>query len=438
MIAKERKKYFDYDWRLLLSYSALSFFIMMGTNNTVFTIFALILSFFIIIKNNTEELIGFLFFLLPFAGVFQFAGDFALFHLVSAGTILKILHKKKGTLPRKPFLLIILFAIYNLSFSWGTELFGLIKLCLYFLLMAMVFFDNKNLNLKKILIIYSTGIILATVYAQFNNLFPNLREVIGRIDESTIRSFTGEQFTRLTGLYNNPNFFSMDVTMALSCWICYFLKRNIKKTEYLFIIVLSILGLLSLSNSFLLAYMFLLVVAIVSILKYNFKKGVLSIAAIVMLLMVVWNILSEDTLYILLVRVERMRYAGDVAEMTTGRADLWMLYLDYTLSSIRNVFFGAGLGRVFDYAAHNYFIELLFHLGVVGGGVYLLMLGKAANIYPKFKKRELINYLPLLIFIFRGMAINLMFRDNKIFFIILIVVALNTDFNLKGSPKQRE
>lgn len=422
----------NYNWKLILSYSSLSFLIMLGTNHIIFTIVALLFACVLVVKvEGKENLTGLLFFLLPFAVVFSMAG-FALFNMIYFSVVLKFIYHKNGHLPKGNIALILLFIIFNLTFSWGGELFRLMKLCAYFLLAAMLFLDHKPLNLKKMLILYSLGIILAALFTQMGNIFPNVSNMTS---SATIRTLSGERVDRFSGLYTNPNFFTMDIIMALSCWFCYFIKRNIEKVEYLFIIILSIIGFSSISNSFLLAYGLLLGIAVIDILKTNFKKGILSLIAMAAFFVIIGYSLDDQTFNALTERVYTMGNAQDAAEFTTRRSDLWQLYFDYIFTSVRTVFFGAGLTVELDYYAHNYFLETLYHLGIIGVILYLTTLSSSIKAYPKLKKKGLINYIPLLIFLFRGVGINLFFRDNKIFFIILAVIALNTDFGKTESTE---
>ena len=76
-------------------------------------------------------------------------------------------------------------------------------------------------------------------------------------------------------------------------------------------------------------------------------------------------------------------------------------------------------------ASHNYYIDILYHLGVFGGVLYLSYL---YDVYfaglRTVRKPKAYQYLPFAVFLIRAFAINLIAREQLVFTLMLCSAAL--------------
>ena len=94
--------------------------------------------------------------------------------------------------------------------------------------------------------------------------------------------------------------------------------------------------------------------------------------------------------------------------ITTGRSDLWTIYINEITSSIPNMLIGVGLfsKRVIDIGPHNLLIHLLYRMGFIG----VFMIGVLAYYYyrdsHKTLKPTIYTAMPIFVFILISMVEN--------------------------------
>ena len=113
--------------------------------------------------------------------------------------------------------------------------------------------------------------------------------------------------------------------------------------------------------------------------------------------------------------------------MTSGRVGLAQYYLTYLGNNLDVLLFGKGIGaqNLSIGASHNYYLDILYHLGIFGG---LLYLGCLYNVFFAEKKNNRkpkpYQYLPFVIFLIRAFAINLIAREQLVFVLMICSVTL--------------
>lgn len=212
-------------------------------------------------------------------------------------------------------------------------------------------------------------LILGVVTAAFASLLLADSPTIARY----IRIVTEATTHRRSGFYNDPNFYSAHITAALS-GVLVLMLNQIDKIKRIVLFVLTVLlfycGLLSVSKSFMLISVCLVLCWFVS---FMFRKGQISakILTVVTLLIVLVYILSSsvftDLLDLMLVRLSKNVTLSD---FTTHRVDLWDSYLNAFKTDPWLTWFGSGYSDVLvnDRAAHNTLIQSVFQLGLIGSG----------------------------------------------------------------------
>lgn len=211
--------------------------------------------------------------------------------------------------------------------------------------------------------------ILGIVTAAFASLLLADSPTVARY----IHIFTEVTTHRRSGFYNDPNFYSAHITAALS-GVLVLMLNQIDKIKRIVLFALAVLllycGLLSVSKSFMLISVCLLLCWLVFFL---FRKGRISakILTIVTLLIIFLYILSSSVFTDLLdLMFARLSKNATLSEFTTHRVDLWDSYIDAFKADPWLTWFGSGYSDVLvnDRAAHNTLLQSVFQLGLIGSG----------------------------------------------------------------------
>jgi O-antigen ligase len=195
-------------------------------------------------------------------------------------------------------------------------------------------------------------------------IFPNIARYIDVLEYSSM--------TRLSGYYGDPNFYSAHITAAIGGSILLILNETkiVRKIViYFMIAVLMYCGFLSVSKSFALILLCMILLWIIEVL---FKRGRLS-GKVTMLMAVfvggayiLTSILFTDLLDMMM---ERFVGAGNsLSEFTTKRSDLWLNYMRTFEDNPLVLLFGKGYtdDLVNGRGSHNVVIQLVYQFGLVG------------------------------------------------------------------------
>jgi hypothetical protein len=125
-----------------------------------------------------------------------------------------------------------------------------------------------DINYEKVIFFFSVGVILSGLTSFFYSYIPGLEE---RMILSIVKE-NGIIFAdRLSGLKMNPNHYSLDVNIALSCLLISLYWTTHKLRDLAYISILLFLGFSTLSRSFYAATFLTVVLFIfVAILKKSF------------------------------------------------------------------------------------------------------------------------------------------------------------------------
>ena len=83
----------------------------------------------------------------------------------------------------------------------------------------------------------------------------------------------------------------------------------------------------------------------------------------------------------------------DGNSLTTGRSEIWVEYLEYVYSHPDVMLFGKGVGAGFfsGHAPHNSYVDILYHLGIVGSFLLIVCI-ISGGIQMRIKTKNLLNY----------------------------------------------
>ena len=306
---------------------------------------------------------------------------------------------------------------YNESFSNSYFLFIVTLLFLPFIKNEIL----KKYDFLSLTLFFVLGITIAAITSQFLIYFPSIMQFINRIDFY--------DSVRLAGYYGDPNFYSAHISAALAGTLILLLKSGSKKRIVALVVMVLVLlycGLLSISKSFLLisVCLFLLWIS-----KLLFTKGKISLKfSIVSMAIVAAIFLLSSTIFTDSVNLILSRFSNDnsLSDFTTKRTDIWLNYFKHFIDNPAIFLFGHGYSSVLVYekAAHNTLIQLIFQFGIVGFSFYVLwLLFLLKKFFNKilFKINDLMSVLILLVgCVGPWLALDMLFLDE--FFLIPIYV----------------
>ena len=214
---------------------------------------------------------------------------------------------------------------------------------------------------------------------------------------------------RLKLLTANENSLAIYCSLSLSIFVTrIILGRGRLLKNIIFGLIAISVGLSTLSKCFLFVCTFILIYLFVMLIwKHRLKSLYFILPAIGILF--VLALIFKTTIGNIITRLfSKIDEKLTLSEITTGRSDLWTLYLNNITSSIPNMLFGVGFfsERLVQIGPHNLLIHLLYRMGFVG----IFMLGVLAYYYYRVSNKSLkptiYTAMPLLVFILISMVEN--------------------------------
>ncbi len=223
---------------------------------------------------------------------------------------------------------------------------------------------GKKYDFYMLVVFFSLGIITAALSARWLVIFPTISRYIDVIEYSSL--------TRLSGYYGDPNFYSAHITAAIGGAILLLLNETkiIRKiVMYLLGTVLLYCGFLSVSKSFALILVCMILLLLIEVL---FKKGRISNKLMMLLALLVGSsfilssIIFGDLLDMMLDRF--IGEGNSLSDFTTRRSDLWLSYMRLFEEEPMVLIFGKGFTDelVNGRGSHNILIQSVYQFGIVG------------------------------------------------------------------------
>jgi len=416
-----------------------------GLTNNLITILAcvyIILSFF---KKSYTRIICDLAFFYPFYNLFKFNGQgISLFNFIIFS--------------------VIIFSVISLNYKDRLKKLSLSKLVIFFILLIYcLIIPFLNNNLKNIQIVffdfYIQVIALLVIISNSKEIKPeypiylfaisliissvcslnvdNIKNLDLYIDSVYYR-FSWIRLNRLQGLQVNPNYFSVDLNFSISTLLVLpkLNNRGIKLIEIVLVCLLTVFGLMTLSKSFIICFLIIILFYIILI----FSKGKLNMKnflQVMFIILVFIGIFIVSSSYLEAILSRLITSSGSIDDLTSSRYSIWIDYLKLINQYPIQIIFGHGLNsnnqilsQVFSKASHSLYLESLLLLGFLGSTIYIFFIIKLIKIS---KRRDLMLYLPLIVILIRGFAINLSLRESMLLYLVFILIILNNEKRGLGS-----
>lgn len=243
----------------------------------------------------------------------------------------------------------------------------------------------------------------------------NVQEIFKGTYRLGISNIDGRDF----GINFNANGLGTICNLAIIGLYQLILTENQKKYDYVLLFLIIIIGIMTMSRNFILCLVINNICFFIAKKCSNVKKIKIFFLVINIFVLLFYSIYKFlPTLYNSFIG----RFSE--ADLTNGRAELFMFYNKHIISNVKYLFFGIGMqnfqetmeniyGNIID-VCHNGFQELLVSWGIPGLILFLWFILELIIKSKKINKRHyIINYMPL-IFILVNVQSGQMIRAGHI------------------------
>lgn len=274
----------------------------------------------------------------------------------------------------------------------------------------------SNIDIKKLTLILSLGLIAGSICSIISYSY-GIMQTQPYIPDS-LCGF------RFSAYFHNVNSLGLYCSLCQACILALFLTNNLnfKKWSWL-LLTITLIGFSTFSKSFILITIITYGIAItLAFIKSKNKKSFVKLAIVGTISIVLLALIFNNYLISIFKRFYvGDNYGGGLNTVTTGRLEIWKLYLKHIFSSPKYILLGCGVtsGFVGIFTPHNFYIALLYKFGVIGILAIIIIL---IFIFKQNKPTKNIHYyLPLII-----LLINIFFEDlsSSLFTCLPLLIAL--------------
>lgn len=297
------------------------------------------------------------------------------------------------------FSLLIVLTIYSLIFN-HFKIYRMAMFLDFIQCILVCYLVRKNINIKHVLFTLFAGLVSSISIAFIFNLTSTKNAfVAGHIDG------------RFGGFFNNVNGFSVYCSLCAASFIVLMLNNKLSFNRYFYLpVIVSALGCLTYSKAFILVNVLLYILwFILSFAKSNDKKKFMLFSILLVGVILLIAFLSRTYIKTILDRFISDKDPSNMDHFTTGRTKIWNDYIDRWLKSPLTFLFGNGYtaskipcGRY----EHSIYIAFLYQFGVIGTILIISTLIWTLRTNAKLQK-NIACYIPLALFMFNGLVSNL-------------------------------
>lgn len=397
--------------------------VVFGTSNSVLTLAALALCIVVIIAFSHEDSLCLLMYLLPFSNVFKMSPNSQSFftYLMLFYVLFVLIVKRRLD---KVFLVTVfsLMVLLLVQSYYSFNALRLIKIIAnLFFIYVSIDIDVKNHH-KKIFLFYIFGVLVSSIVAN-SGLIRNLDAYIG-VKDLGLRN---DWLIRFSGLYGDPNYYAVNVIVAMCLLILLLHKKEINPVlAYVIIAGLVYFSVITYSKS---AFLMLIIPAMFLVYStIRRKKYLLAVIFVVVLAVLLQRVISGqiDVFDVIL-----KRFKEGNGDATTGRIESWKVYYDYFRENTARFAFGSGLGAevLNGKAPHNTYIDFLYYFGLFGTVIFALSLFAMPKPAKKENKTNLLNFSVIMCIAVMYMFLSEIFYVDLPFQIILAIIVLYLPLN---------
>lgn len=344
-----------------------------------------------VITLKSKESFYILFFIMPFGLIYKYPGVTLSFLTLIEMVMIFVIMTRHKKIKASLFFLLTIVSLYFLM-RMNTYYMAIPKLLVTYLTVTVFIKSYEKESISKYTDYFVWGLILSSIVGVFKESIPSLLSYYSDMNYDYIE---GEKTLRFSGLFNDPNYFSIALISAMVLLIYLKKYKNYSNGKfYLFFVPLSIMGLLTYSKSFILIYAFVLVLEVILNLKGQHKlQSFFEIFLIIVLFIIVFSGEIE------IVNKIFSRFTNSQG-LTTGRSDIWERYWAVIDSKEVYKWFGLGLDApyVAEKAAHNLYVEMIYYSGYIG--LVLFLISWIVIVFSSHKNKIRLANIVLLVIVF--------------------------------------
>ena len=361
-----------------------------------------------------------LFFLFPFMMVYKMSpSSTSLFTYLMMGSVFFLYIRYRVRIKIHFLVLFLIFLFYLLAGS-TNNITGCIKL-LFGLLLVYFFVMHIQREYFAIIILYmSLGTFFSALIGLRKNSWPALRSFYSDLNAEYIN---GTRTHRFSGLYQDPNYFSIIIIICILCLLIFaYLKELNIYFAHALSIILAVFGLLTYSKIFYVILVAIILILISIRIKSSGKLLESSIIAAVIIC----------AFYYLAYRygiIANILYRFRADDISNNRYAIWSNYISYFGQSLKTLIVGDGIGcGVLGRAgAHNFYLELIYYLGLIGGSIYISLCLYLLKAGKKIEQYRPLNFSLLLLMNVVSLTLGMLLNNDFPFILMSIWIVMNTD-----------
>ena len=367
--------------------------IFFGTFHPIFSIAAFGLCCAAMMYMRKSYFLCLLFLIMPLAGIFKLSpNSTSLFTYLELLYVIWHIYKQKFRISIGELLALLFLAYISITaLAWATiPVTNTIKSVVNLMLIGYFAELDMEKEDKQLFLCYILGILISSFIRLANSSMFPIADYVTDKTETFQHMMT---IVRFSGLYGDPNYYSINVIIAMCLTILLYRRRklNFPVTACLFTALLIFVGMTGSKSSFLMLVFPILLLLYTCLKNRNYIALILCILAFLAVVVLVEMGSIQIFDYVLL----RLTNTGTSTEsFTTGRSELWWQYTQYLKRHPLLLIFGSGSAffTLNGHAPHNTYLDFVFQFGILGTilyGVTVLYLVKKAK--PPIK-RNLLNY----------------------------------------------
>lgn len=357
-----------------------------------------------------------LFFLLPFTVIFKTSPESSSYfaYLMLLFSVCIVARGRINILYLGPISIYLLLGMFNKPDLWLKLMSGWVLL-IYFVKII------GEEDAKYVTVSLSLGLIISSLWGLVKWDIPRL---VSFMNEDNGEYMLGERIIRFSGLYYDPNYYSVTVIMALFLLLHFGASNKLdKKIAFPLAIVLFFFGALSYSKIFILSAILVILTQLKDIFKFSKNKIIPIFVAILAVAVLIPYFLQSDY-------VAKLSSRLQTDDISNGRIGIASSYLNYIFTNIDVLFLGVGLGGDLynDVGPHNTFIEAIYFLGLFGSILYFATIRKIFSSNRLIERRVSKNYSLLFIFCIMIGTLGMIVMNDFMFYLMLVWYTMNIDY----------
>lgn len=350
-------------------------------------------------------------------------------------SILTLFLQKQG-ISKRLLLTYFLFAFYTVAVTIvsGGNLIAVLGFVLNYsvLFCAILTLDDKA-YFRRYTYIYASGLLAASIVRLISYSVPEIDHFIESMTiVNTVKTMNSIS-TRFTGLDLDPNYFSLQVLIAMACLLVLFnLDGKKEKKSIVLLVILAFFGILTYSKMFIITLIVFIMMTFVVFIRNNVKTAIKFSSFIVIICGGALYFFYEKLFEIYWIRFFGSGISTDA--ITTGRVSSWSLFVNEILQNTKVFVLGAGFGTSFAKVkmAHTMYLSTPYYIGLIGIVLSVLYISSLYKVLrenvgimnrPGFQILS-INAIPLYIMLIANIGLDSFVMDYFPYHILLIMFAL--------------